>query len=174
MFRTLTDRGSIAHALSVIGEGSKSQVKFNDNNYLPKKYLKKFMRRPIGGDSREIGLDETGEYQEDGDYEELVEEEEEDDNQGRRESAGPIEITAAILKEIQQELCLIQLSWPEIVYTDDTDKILLPESYWMNNDKEKLLLWYAENFRKQYHTVYQDRKPLLLARDNEYGIQVGH
>lgn len=49
-----------------------------------------------------------------------------------------------------------------------------PPSFRQNSTKEKLLLWYAENFRRQYYFTYKDRKPLFLAADNECGIQVKH
>lgn len=47
-----------------------------------------------------------------------------------------------------------------------------PYSYLTNNEKEKLLLWYAENFRQQFCEKYPDRRPLLIACDNECGVQV--
>jgi hypothetical protein len=47
-----------------------------------------------------------------------------------------------------------------------------PLSYIQNSNKEKLLLWYTENFRRQYHFVYKARKPLFLAAENECGLQV--
>jgi hypothetical protein len=47
-----------------------------------------------------------------------------------------------------------------------------PLTYIQNSNKERLLLWYTENFRRQYHFVYKDRKPLFLAAGNECGLQV--
>jgi hypothetical protein len=47
-----------------------------------------------------------------------------------------------------------------------------PESYRSNSEKEELILTYAENFRRQYHHIYRDRKPLLLRPMNECGIPV--
>ena len=49
-----------------------------------------------------------------------------------------------------------------------------PFSYIQNSNKERLLLWYTDNFRQQYHFVYKDRKPLFLAAENECGLQVTH
>ncbi|XP_075223925.1 coiled-coil domain-containing protein lost boys [Lycorma delicatula] len=46
-----------------------------------------------------------------------------------------------------------------------------PESYKRNTSKEKLLLLYAENFRRQFTTKYKQRKPLYLAVENECGLQ---
>ncbi|XP_033218246.1 dynein regulatory complex subunit 7-like [Belonocnema kinseyi] len=82
------------------------------------------------------------------------------------------EITEETLKRIQRELCLIKLCWPKIEIDQESEYLrLLPEIYSRNSEKEKLLLWYAENFRRQYHTIYKNRKPLLLACENECGIQ---
>ena len=47
-----------------------------------------------------------------------------------------------------------------------------PESYRSNSEKEELILTYAENFRRQYHHIYRDRKPLFLCPTNECGIPV--
>lgn len=83
-------------------------------------------------------------------------------------------ITQGMLDRVHRQLGLIELCWPKIngnkenVYFNN-----LPESYSVVSNKEKLLLWYAENFRKQYHMVYKDRKPLLLACKNECDVQVG-
>lgn len=73
--------------------------------------------------------------------------------------------------QVEKELGLIRLSWPS-VDLEDENLVCLPVSYRTTSDKEKLLFWCAENFRKQYHTVYRDRRPLLLVCDNECGIQV--
>lgn len=81
-------------------------------------------------------------------------------------------VTEERLKQIQKELGLIRLSWPTVQMEDDSYLAQLPESYSTTTEKEKLLLWYAENFRKQYHTVYLDRRPLIMACDNECGVQV--
>ncbi|GAB1600388.1 dynein regulatory complex subunit 7-like [Argonauta hians] len=45
-----------------------------------------------------------------------------------------------------------------------------PSSYKRNNRKEKKVLDYAENFRRQYTYLYKDRKPLLLFPKNECDI----
>lgn len=75
------------------------------------------------------------------------------------------------LERIRRELCLIPLCWPTI-QLNETYLRSLPCSYYTLSDKEKLLLWHAENFRKQFHAAYPDRKPLILARQNECGAQV--
>ena len=84
-----------------------------------------------------------------------------------------VEITQETLRRIQRELCLIKLCWPKTQIEPESEYLkLAPVTYSRNNQKEKLLLWYAENFRRQYHTIYKNRKPLLLACNNECGIQV--
>jgi hypothetical protein len=77
-----------------------------------------------------------------------------------------------IVRQVQRELCLIKLCWPQIPLPTDSFTRLLPDTYRCVNDKEKLVLWYAENFRRQFHAKYSDRRPLLLACENECGIQV--
>jgi hypothetical protein len=47
-----------------------------------------------------------------------------------------------------------------------------PESYRSNTKKEELILTFVENFRRQYHYIYRDRKPLLLNPLNECGVTV--
>lgn len=81
-------------------------------------------------------------------------------------------ITREMIKETQQALCLIKLCWPEIDRTKDLYLKMLPNSYCTLSDKEKLLAWYAENFRQQFQAKYPGRKPLLLACENECKIQV--
>ena len=52
------------------------------------------------------------------------------------------------------------------------DLNLLPESYKCNNPKEKLVLSFCENFRRQFVHLYRDRKPLFLNPLNECGVEV--
>ncbi|OAD56932.1 Coiled-coil domain-containing protein lobo like protein, partial [Eufriesea mexicana] len=84
---------------------------------------------------------------------------------------GLLKITEKLIQEVQQELCLIKLCWPEIDRTKDVYLKTLPSSYCTISDKEKLLAWYAENFRQQFHVKYPNRRPLLLVRENECGVQ---
>ena len=49
----------------------------------------------------------------------------------------------------------------------------LSDSYRLNSEKEVLILKYVENFRRQYHHIYGDRKGLLLYPSNECGTPVG-
>ncbi|XP_051166732.1 dynein regulatory complex subunit 7 isoform X2 [Leptopilina boulardi] len=94
-----------------------------------------------------------------------------------------VKITEETLKRICQQLCLIKLGFPSKVELDQKSSSssssssfssylkLVPETYSQNSEKEKVLLWYAENFRRQFHYIYRNRKPLLMACDNECGIQ---
>lgn len=74
------------------------------------------------------------------------------------------------LQEIIYKLGLIKLCWPGSIqslygYED------FPESYKTNDEKEKVLLLYCENFRLQFCYKYPNRKPLFLACENECAIQ---
>lgn len=89
-----------------------------------------------------------------------------------RELQEPIEITPDHLKMIAQELGLIKLCWPDLTDVTFENRTNFPESYLKNSSKEKLLLLYAENFRRQFCFKFPDRKPLFLACDNECGMQV--
>uniref|UniRef100_X2A9M0 Uncharacterized protein n=2 Tax=Capitella teleta TaxID=283909 RepID=X2A9M0_CAPTE len=51
------------------------------------------------------------------------------------------------------------------------DSSEFPQSFKENNPKEKLILAYAENFRRQYVHLYRDRKPLFLNPNNECGLE---
>ncbi|KFB45988.1 hypothetical protein ZHAS_00013954 [Anopheles sinensis] len=46
-----------------------------------------------------------------------------------------------------------------------------PETYRTLSSKEKLVLLFAENFRRQYREKFGHRKPLVLALPNECGVQ---
>ncbi|KAK7870669.1 hypothetical protein R5R35_009838 [Gryllus longicercus] len=96
---------------------------------------------------------------------EIFEDQEDDDDS---QETGPRKITPKLLKNIANELGLIHLCWP-LQAPEDAKKF--PPSYYENNSKEKLTLLYAENFRQQFHFIFPDRKPLLLAADNECGLQ---
>lgn len=88
----------------------------------------------------------------------------------RRLSSGTIDEN---VRRVQRELCLIKLCWPRVPLTEDSYVRLLPDAYRCVSDKERLLLWYTENFRRQFHAKHADRRPLLLACDNECDVQVG-
>ena len=54
------------------------------------------------------------------------------------------------------------------------DYASLPESYKSNMPKEKLVLSFCENFRRQFVHLYRDRKPLFLNPVNEAGTEVSY
>ncbi|KAK2581701.1 hypothetical protein KPH14_002188 [Odynerus spinipes] len=121
------------------------------------------------------------EKEEEEDEDEDEEDEDEDEHEDKEQDADsydfyragrPSTITREVLEDIERELGLIQLCWPEKDLGEDDYLSTLPDSYCTVSDKERLLLWHAENFRKQFHFKYKDRKPLLLACENECGMQV--
>ncbi|CAF0770374.1 unnamed protein product [Rotaria sordida] len=57
---------------------------------------------------------------------------------------------------------------PPLVTCDNPEDY--PESYRKNSEKEELILTFVENFRRQYHYIYRDRKPILLTPLNECGV----
>lgn len=96
-----------------------------------------------------------------------------DDDDHDDVAQAPSRTTEETLRQVQRELCLIKLCWPEVSPVTETDYTRsLPDSYRCVSDKERLLLWYAENFRRQFHARYPDRRPLLLACENECSVQV--
>lgn len=102
------------------------------------------------------------------------------DNQKSRNSIADI-VTAEKLQQIRRNLGIVRLSWPKTeresyYHYNSSDRHRAAkgsgETYSTVSDEEKVLLWYAENFRRQYRSIYPQRKPLVLALDNEYGVQV--
>ncbi|KOB64961.1 Uncharacterized protein OBRU01_23415 [Operophtera brumata] len=69
------------------------------------------------------------------------------------------------------ELGVINLCWPEITDPVFETRTCFPESYYTNSKKERLLLAYAENFRRQYLLHFKPQKPLLLQAPTECGLQ---
>ncbi|KAL6264073.1 hypothetical protein P5V15_004152 [Pogonomyrmex californicus] len=89
-----------------------------------------------------------------------------------REIERPVRTVDEILRQVQRELCLIKLCWPDVPpITEDLYARSLPDSYRCVSDKERLLLWYAENFRRQVQVKHKNRRPLMLACANECGVQ---
>lgn len=89
-----------------------------------------------------------------------------------RELPPPIDLTQDLVKQIQNELGIITLCWPDVEKPSFEKRASFPESYIKNSDKEKLLLLYTENFRRQFARLHPHRKPLLLACPNEVGMVV--
>ena len=46
----------------------------------------------------------------------------------------------------------------------------IPDSYTTNNEAEEKAISFANNFRRQYMHLYNDRKPLFLSPPNEHGV----
>jgi hypothetical protein len=81
----------------------------------------------------------------------------------------PEPITHEKLKEINNELGVIYTCFPENRGMSKFSH--LPESYYSLSPKEKLLLLFAENFRRQFKELYPSRRPLVLAIENECQVQ---
>lgn len=64
----------------------------------------------------------------------------------------------------------INIVFSPIVVCDNPEDY--PPSYRSNSLKEETILKFVENFRRQYHYIYRDRKPLFLNPLNECGIPV--
>lgn len=89
---------------------------------------------------------------------------------GQRENAEPLNVET--LKNVIYELGIIPLCWPVITDPHFENRTCLPESYYKNNDKERILLAFAENFRQQYIWKYPTRRPLIFEAPNDCGLQV--
>lgn len=121
--------------------------------------------------------------EEEEDYEEQQQEEEEEEEEipfvsvfeildAPRDLPPPVQLTDEHIQQVATELGLITLCWPKLENVDFEGRTQFPESYLKNNDKEVLLLLYAENFRRQFHYKFPTRKQLFLACGNECGVQV--
>lgn len=66
----------------------------------------------------------------------------------------------------------IDLSFPETVEEFENSPQCYPPSYYSLSPKERLLLLYAENFRKQLVLSYPKRRAMVLALPNECKVQV--
>lgn len=76
------------------------------------------------------------------------------------------------LRSITDELGLIHLSFPENESPNFEGRVAFPVSYSTVSPKERLLLLFAENFRRQFSEKYQKRAPQVLAVKNECQVQV--
>ncbi|ODN00850.1 Dynein regulatory complex subunit 7 [Orchesella cincta] len=75
-------------------------------------------------------------------------------------------------------LSKIHLVWPEdLPYYDETeystepDRAKFPATFYHNSDKEKAVLWHAENYRRQFIHLFPNRRPPVIAPRNECGCQ---
>lgn len=81
----------------------------------------------------------------------------------------PEPITKEKLKQLNSESGIIYTCFPE--YRDKPEFANLTESYFTLSPKEKLLLLFAENFRRQFKERYSSRRPLVLSVENECQVQ---
>lgn len=81
----------------------------------------------------------------------------------------PEPITLEKVRKINDELGIIYTCFPE--NQEKPEYAHLPESYYTLSPKEKLLLLFAENFRRQYKEIYSKRRALVLAVENECQVQ---
>lgn len=87
------------------------------------------------------------------------------------EEFAPNSITNETLKVIGESLGRIHTCFPEITEVEFEGRTEFPKSYKTLSVKERLLLLFAENFRRQYNEKYPNRKPLILCLLNECGVQ---
>ncbi|KAF5280263.1 hypothetical protein FQR65_LT03071 [Abscondita terminalis] len=80
------------------------------------------------------------------------------------------DLTLDHVKQIQNELGIITLCWPDIENPEFENRVDFPESYVKNSNKEKLLLLYTENFRQEFSKLHPGRNPCYFACRNEVGI----
>ncbi|CRK88935.1 CLUMA_CG002657, isoform A [Clunio marinus] len=80
----------------------------------------------------------------------------------------PEPITIDKLRNVNREFGVIYTCFPE---NRDEKFSHHPESYFTLSSKEKLLLLFAENFRRQFKEHYASRRPLVLAVENECQVQ---
>lgn len=81
-------------------------------------------------------------------------------------------LTIPYLDNAIYELGVVNLCWPKIIEPVFETRKSFPPSYYTNSNKERLVLAYAENFRRQFLFHHKFRKPLLLQCLNECGLQV--
>lgn len=97
-----------------------------------------------------------------------------DDSKEKEEEIDEIpanSITNETLKEIGKKLGKIHTCFPEASDIEFEGRTEFPKSYKTLSNKERLLLLFSENFRRQYKEKYPNRKPLILCLSNECGVQ---
>lgn len=77
------------------------------------------------------------------------------------------EMTNSQLLEVRNCLGIVEVSEPPRGASES-----YPKRYHSWTDKERLVLMFAENFRRKFSQAYIQRKPLMLAPKNECDIQV--
>lgn len=76
------------------------------------------------------------------------------------------------LIEEEPKDCVIEIGKISLDFCDGNESCPSePISYFTVSAKERLLLIYAENFRRKFRDLHMHRNPLVLAVPNECGIQ---
>ncbi|XP_058444046.1 coiled-coil domain-containing protein lobo [Malaya genurostris] len=86
-------------------------------------------------------------------------------------SVSSVSIASDSLAGVKAKLGLIDTCFPENETPVFEGISNFPDSYKRLTSKEKLLLLFAENFRRQYKEKFPHRKPLVLALPNECEVQ---
>lgn len=66
----------------------------------------------------------------------------------------------------------IDITFPETIEEFHDSAQCYPRSYYTVSTKERLLLLYAENFRRQFVLTHPRRRAMVLALPNECNVQV--
>lgn len=93
----------------------------------------------------------------------------ENENTSAIEEEIPFDLDA--VKKASEQIGIIYTSFPENFDPEFEGEVDFPLSYHTISSKERLLLLFAENFRRQYFVQYPKRKPPILAVNNECGVQ---
>ncbi|KAL1374804.1 hypothetical protein pipiens_017876, partial [Culex pipiens pipiens] len=82
-----------------------------------------------------------------------------------------VPIADGTVSDVKAKLGLIDMCFPHNPTPAFEQRTQFPESYKRLGSKEKLVLLFAENFRRQYKERFPHRKPLILALPNECDVQ---
>lgn len=82
-----------------------------------------------------------------------------------------VPIADGTVADVKAKLGLIDMCFPHNPTPAFEQRTEFPESYKRLGSKEKLVLLFAENFRRQYKERFPHRKPLILALPNECDVQ---
>lgn len=103
----------------------------------------------------------------------LMEEGEYEIEDGEHETDSRVESEISLSEgEPALNIGTIDLSFPETTEEFQDSPQCYPPSYYTLSPKERLLLLYAENFRKQFVLKYPRRRAMVLALPNECNVQV--
>ncbi|XP_055585264.1 dynein regulatory complex subunit 7-like [Uranotaenia lowii] len=86
-----------------------------------------------------------------------------------------VPISGETIRGVKAKLGLVDMCFPEAGPVSgslhELGLVEFPESYRRLSAKEKLVLLFAESFRRQYKEQFRHRKPPILALGNECGVQ---